>query len=64
MGEILDIRLGQTLCTTNLSDEMSSPVSWIRALGVSDVILVHILPAIVVPFPVPSHLTVAYQGIA
>ena len=63
MDEILENYFSRKLWA-NLSDEMSSPVSRICALGVSDVILVNILPAIVVPFPVPAHFTVAYQGIA
>ena len=35
----------------------------VGAVRVPDVILVHLLPAVIVPFPVPAHLTVTHQGV-
>ena len=35
----------------------------VGAVRVPDVVLVHLLPAVIIPFPVPSHLTVAHQGV-
>ena len=35
----------------------------VGAVRVPDVILVHLLPAVIVPFSVPAHLTVTHQGV-
>ena len=35
----------------------------VGAVRVPDMILIHLLPAVIVPFPVPAHLTVTHQGV-
>ena len=42
---------------------MCPAVSGVGALGVPDVVLVHVLPAVVVPASVPAHLAVTHQRV-
>ena len=42
---------------------MSPPVRGVCTLSVSDVVLVHVLPAVIVPPPVPPHLAVTHQRV-
>ena len=48
---------------SDLRDEMSPPVCWVCTLSVSDVVFVHVLPAVIVPPPVPPHLAVTHQRV-
>lgn len=45
-------------------DFVLSAIRRINTGGVLDMVLVHILPPIIVPSLVPTHLTVTYQGVA
>ena len=47
----------------HLGDVVLLAVVGVGAVRVPDVVLVHLLPAVIVPFPVPAHLTVAHQGV-
>ena len=51
-----------TLCA-HLGDVVLLAVVGVCAVRVPDVVLVHLLPAVIVPFAVPAHLTVAHQGV-
>ena len=47
----------------HLGNVMLLAVVGVGAVRVPDVILIHLLPAVIVPFPVPAHLTVTHQGV-
>ena len=47
----------------HLGDVVLHPIVGVGAVRVPDVVLVHLLPAVIVPFPVPAHLAVAHQGV-
>ena len=62
------LKLGRILSfpkkvAAHLGDVVLLAVVGVGAVRVPDVILVHLLPAVIIPFPVPAHLTVAHQGV-
>ena len=47
----------------HLGNVMLLAIVGVGAVRVPDVILIHLLPAVIVPFSVPAHLTVTHQGV-
>ena len=47
----------------HLGNVMLLAIVGVGAVRVPDVILIHLLPAVIVPFPIPAHLTVTHQGV-
>ena len=49
---------------SHLFDLVLPAVCGVNTVSVPDVILVHVLPAVIVPAAVPAHLTVAHKWVA